>query len=395
MKSRTIGYLVFFALTLLIAEVFYFAGASAWRIWNIPTLQPSFVDARILTASAESYRLGFDPESNNPRDPYRRLFNLPALWKVLFLTPLKQSETAAIAGFCIACYWVSVLIFLSRIELTSFWVVTLAGFTPPAMLAIERGNVDLLIFFSCIMVLLASEVSGASTSLLLILASALKLYPIFGIVTLFKFDRRSFVRFSFFALITSGIIFAFDIPNLRHVFENTEVGSDLSFGSGVLPLYVQAVSGSHQLYLLAGLLANLVIFSIFLAGLFFAGRVNANVPVSNPFQLSAFRLGAGIYVGTFILSSNWDYRLIFLIFTLPQLVEWMKKNPVAKFTLYFVLLSLVYLWVTLVSPLAYLLDEFSNWIVFAGMLYLLMISLPDWAKEELAAFSRKYRRQSV
>ena len=32
-------------------------------------------------------------------------------------------------------------------------------------------------------------------------------------------------------------------------------------------------------------------------------------------------VGAAIYVGTFILSSNWDYRLIFLIFCIPFLQQ--------------------------------------------------------------------------
>ena len=298
MKSRTIGYLVFFALTLLIAGVFYFAGASAWRIWNIPTLQPSFVDARILTASAESYRLGFDPESNNPRDPYARLFNLPAIWKILLVTSLDQNDTISLAGFFVASYLISILIFISRIKSASFWVVTLAAFTPPAMLAIERGNVDLFIFFCCMLILLTSEASGVRATLLLIFSSAVKLYPIFGIITLLKFDRLSFMKFSIFALIASGMIFALDLPNLRHVLSNTEIDSNLSYGGGVLPLYVQILTSSSHLYRLAGLLA-------------------------------------------------------------------------------------------------YFLDELSNWIVFAGTLYLLIVSLPEWAMAELSAYSRKYRRQPI
>jgi len=38
-----------------------------------------------------------------------------------------------------------------------------------------------------------------------------------------------------------------------------------------------------------------------------------------PFHLML--VGAAIYVGTFILSSNWDYRLIFLIFCIPFLQQ--------------------------------------------------------------------------
>ena len=34
-------------------------------------------------------------------------------------------------------------------------------------------------------------------------------------------------------------------------------------------------------------------------------------------SFSAFVAGASIYIGTFIFSWNWDYRLIFLIFCVP------------------------------------------------------------------------------
>ena len=44
-----------------------------------------------------------------------------------------------------------------------------------------------------------------------------------------------------------------------------------------------------------------------------------------------FFLGACIYVGTFLLSSNWDYRLIFLIMCIPYFVLF--KNKLLKYAL--------------------------------------------------------------
>jgi hypothetical protein len=80
-------------------------------------------------------------------------------------------------------------------------------------------------------------------------------------------------------------------------------------------------------------------------------------------------LGAGIYAGTFLLGNNWDYRLIFLLFTVPQLAEWTRQKngfftTLARITLGALIVSCWYLvlvkWFSIFKyghPLAYLLDE--------------------------------------
>jgi hypothetical protein len=39
------------------------------------------------------------------------------------------------------------------------------------------------------------------------------------------------------------------------------------------------------------------------------------------FEKKLFLIGAVIYLGTFVISSNWDYRLIFLIFCIPCILN--------------------------------------------------------------------------
>ena len=41
-------------------------------------------------------------------------------------------------------------------------------------------------------------------------------------------------------------------------------------------------------------------------------------------SLVGFHAGALIYLGTFAVANNFDYRLVFLLLTLPQLVEWVR-----------------------------------------------------------------------
>ncbi len=47
------------------------------------------------------------------------------------------------------------------------------------------------------------------------------------------------------------------------------------------------------------------------------------------FQVDAFVAGAGIFCGTFAAAENWDYRLAFLLLTLPQLLSWAGRRGAA------------------------------------------------------------------
>jgi len=128
-----------------------------------------------------------------------------------------------------------------------------------------------------------------------------------------------------------------------------------------------------------------------LAGtLFFSMRREDNRLLSEARYIDAFRVGAGIYIGCFLLKTTHDYGLIFLLFTIPQLVAWMRDNDkvislVAKTTLAAMVFSLWSFFVMhfLGRKLTFLMEEFSNWVVLAGLLYLFFSSLPNWFREYL------------
>ena len=49
-----------------------------------------------------------------------------------------------------------------------------------------------------------------------------------------------------------------------------------------------------------------------------------------------FLAGAGIFIGTYVISANFDYRLIFLIFTFPYLIN--KLNSKLLVIYFFILI---------------------------------------------------------
>jgi uncharacterized membrane protein len=121
------------------------------------------------------------------------------------------------------------------------------------------------------------------------------------------------------------------------------------------------------------------------------------LPASDDRNLAAFRMGASIFVGTFLLGNNWDYRLAFLIFVIPQLAQWFysvnkRHRTIAIGTMLAVILSCWHMVFLIDIPFIPLdneidrfvvFDELVNWLLLMGLAYLLAATIPDWLKYDL------------
>jgi hypothetical protein len=132
--------------------------------------------------------------------------------------------------------------------------------------------------------------------------------------------------------------------------------------------------------------------------------------VTSERNLTAFRMGASIYVGTFLLGNNWDYRLAFLILVVPQLLEWTRTRSssgayrvMALLNLFSILAScwhFVFWYSSFLNffdssqEMWFVIDEFLNWILVPGLAYLLIASFPGWAKDQLHLIFNKGMQQN-
>ena len=151
------------------------------------------------------------------------------------------------------------------------------------------------------------------------------------------------------------------------------------------------------------LLLFLILFSIIPA------VRSVKMPVSEDRSLAAFRMGASIYVGTFLLGNNWDYRLAFLIFVVPQLSQWFysenkEQRYVAIGTMLVVILSCWHLVFLIDIPFIpfdneidrfVVFDELINWLLLMGLTYLLTASIPLWLKQDLQKIFGGQMQKSV
>ena len=383
-------------LVLLLLFTFY-GYDETWKLWRVPVEHPQFLDFRLIPGSAESYREGFEPTQKNPGDPHGRIFNYPAFWRLFFYTNISQADTVWIVMVMLVLFFIGVFLFPQNITVLDSVMMLLVIFSPAAMLLYERGNVDLIVFFLCAMIVISTDYSPLLTSALLMFAAVVKLYPFFGVTVLLKESKSRFLGLFLGCFSVLGIYLYATFKSVKASWGLTMRGAEISYGANVLFLhYVQYFFDLFSVSSISSLLKYGPIVLAF-ALVIVAGAVamtrHESLTSSSVRDLAAFRMGASIYIGTFLLGNNWDYRLAFLILVLPQLLQWTRHAGKVHSILAKAMLTLVFIscwhFVFWFAPslinfkeIIFMIDESSNWMLVAGFSFLLFDSVPDWLKEQ-------------
>lgn len=377
-----------------------------WGLWKIPSWLPIFLDFRLIPSSAESFAHGYEPSVQNPYDLTQRKFNYPAFWRLFFYTGITQEDTVWISISMIVLFFISVFLFPEKLSVSGAIGTLLVLFSPASILLYERGNVDLIVFVVCVLVVLATGYSAYLSAFLILFGAVMKIFPILGLSVLLGEPKKKFLWLSVTSTLVLIVYMIATWESVQASWNLTMRGDGLSYGTDILvdrygdaiaPLFSRWLTPHRtDLLLQYGPLAFALIVLMVVILLAF---VNAQRPGTlTQRNFAAFRMGASIYAGTFLLGNNWDYRLVFLVLVVPQLVEWMVSPArtyriVSWLSMLLVLLSCWHLWMAEI-PLSsvfgseadskkfwIILDEVFNWILFAGLAYLLFASLPEWLKE--------------
>lgn len=366
-----------------------------WKnIWNIPTAS-RFSDARFLTLGSEYHAQGYDPLYDTPRHDNKHLLNYPRIWHLLFALGITQKHTNMIGSIFVMLFFAGIGFFLysKKIDNVTLWLLAAALLSPAVMLGIERGNTDLTIFFIVSLALSFTTPSLVPRLSCFLFASVLKIYPFFGLIYFFRERKRKFWTIMSVAAIVFGCYLIYSFDDLKQISIATPRNALLSYGTNVFwmglihNMVFNIEMSSHEIVTVRALSYALV-FVIAVAAFLFSFRTYKANDFRQGEFIDAFRTGAGIYLGTFMLGNNYDYRLMFLIFTIPQLVSWSRKQfiqyPYAPaLTLSCIVLSMWSLEIKRILgiQIAFVFSEMFNWMVFAGLFYLLLASLPEWFRE--------------
>jgi len=323
-KISNCAHIIFILVWLMILAGFLFEGwDSTWQALSIPTMSPEFVDMRTVQGSIVSLSEGFNPQTNNPGDPYNRAMNYPSIWITIAKIVSMQQETNYLI-FVSATVFIFLVCCFCLVKKYPSMTLLLMCFSGATLLAVERGNNDIVIFS---LLFLASIFPNSIYIFAIFFAAILKVYPILAI--------PAYVRsyWSIIAIIImAAFVFVFLWPEFSTIRSEIPISASLSYGSSSVATAAQYFNINFPSIGISALL----LFSSFVIILVQKFRVKLLTIGTTDREKELFLIGGCVYIGTFILSSNWDYRLIFLIFCVPYVMK--IKDNLMRITLITLLL---------------------------------------------------------
>jgi hypothetical protein len=308
----------------ILISVLFFGWTSTWSSLGVLTIWPPFADMRSVQSSLTSLELGLNPQIDNQGDPRNTNMNYPLVWSWIAQILNLQNETNYLVLILI---WIIFFIFCchSLLRMCPSLFLLLLCFSGSALLVVERGNNDLIVF---VLLFFAARSNAIFSTTFLTIATYLKIYPLL-IIPAFLRNFKTFI-----AMGGGGVLILLLLwQELSQIRSGTPVSTVLSYGSISIITAVhkfislvyssQSILASVEKYtLLQSTILSLVFLAISLT--IVKKKKTRKLLVTTNLtsgEEKLFLVGSCVYIGTFILSSNWDYRLIFLLFCVPLVLK--------------------------------------------------------------------------
>jgi hypothetical protein len=369
-------------------------GFDLWRQFGVPTASPSFLDTRVIVSGWECTRDGLDVLAENPCDPWQRPVNYPRIWMVVAPLGLDESSAVPLGLTTGAVFLLAALVLVGRLNFGTSLLYAAVLLSPAVMFGVDRGNNDLVIFALLVAALAFFRTKAvllrAACYSLFLLAAVLKLYPAFAFSVLLRQAPRRAALAVVLTLVPFALYVVATLDDLRLIRSATPRPVSLAYGAGVLvdgagerlgglagASFLTGEPGRVAAYLAALVLALALAF--WLAGQL--GPIPPRTTVDR--TLDAFWAGASVYIGTFaVLGNNWDYRLLFLLLVIPQMLRWTQGvGPLSTISTWALLAIVGTLWLSPWLPrlpFSLPLDEALNWLLFVYLAAGLVLTRPRW-----------------
>lgn len=299
---------------------------AAWSQLGVDPMSITFGDLRAITDGYACVLKGLDIMVENPCDPWGRLANYPRFWQWGAHLGLTSAHSDFIGySMILAFYATCTFVFRHRLTPLAGLLLGFALTSRPVLLALERGNIDLFAFaflgLGVSLVARSSRLRKLCAALLLLAAALAKLFPAAAFAT--WLIRKPTQRAALGLFLSFALYFIVTLDDVRTISRIVPRDTNLSFGlyvapellmkSGVLPITRETL----KVFSLLGFgLLSLITWFLLKRPL---SRLRARILTS---ELGfAFDAGAAVFVGTFLIGYNYDYRLLFLLLTLPYLLQ--------------------------------------------------------------------------
>jgi hypothetical protein len=295
---------------------------AVWRLCGVQGLSHSFGDLRSVTGATVTMAAGRDPLVDNIGDPWHRPANYPRVWfRAAQIFHVGPDDTVPIGLFLAALFVAGMGMLGARLVRgrSDFVLMCAIALAPSTLAAIERGNIDIVVF-AVVCAAIASSARVWVTTAALAAGAILKLFPVFAlIVPVLRRPRQAWRPALVWAVLLVALGVAY-LDDLRLIKQTVPVNP---FGYGVPSLALDIRLRTHGL---VGATASAVLALAEFAAAVGTGAVLAwrfgpvrRGPTTADLREDAFLIAGAIFAGTFLLSSNFPYRLIFLIPAVPFL----------------------------------------------------------------------------
>ncbi len=296
-----------------------------WHHMGVPTLPEPFHDLRDIAIGIERFHASDHPWSPESLAYSTAAYNYTKWWLCAGYLGLNLKTVYAFGVGIGTLFFACSLFVLGRLNLIEGCVAGLVLVSPNVMTAIERANADLVIFSLMALAIGLRRFIPLSTASIT-LAAFLKMYPVAALAALAHPPWRKTLPWLLagIALVTVDVLTSLD--ELHHIaFTVTRVGW-FSYGSTTMMegYWQTRPPGSSDPYHKVFAIGSLLLLAV--AALSIWARPRVKVKPEWERELYVFRIGAALFVGTFALGSNLDYRTMFLIFCLPLLFVLRKES---------------------------------------------------------------------
>ena len=257
----------------------------------------------------------------------------PNLWiKIFELLNLKNIYNFKFLVFILLTLYFCCLFYISKfiINYKDKIIYLLATISTSNLLLVERLATDCVIFL--LLFFLLSNIKFFYKYFLFFFAIMLKIYPVF-VLPIFSNDKKRF--FIALSICCLGLFFLKDdIINInKNIVEFSRV---FGYGSRSISKGIYLFLNQHNYFIIENYnyLKNSLIFLCFsfffiIFCVSFFKKKFKKIEHKNFFLIKNcqfFLLGSSVFIFTFIFGANADYRLIFLFFVLPYVLNYYQYN---------------------------------------------------------------------
>ena len=333
MKKTTNGLKISFCVFFIIifSKIFFFSPTIDWQskynVFSVPAFTWPGGDARNIQVSAYCASQGYSYFGKNEcmekaeivksqyPDAVVPVFNYPSVWPRIYSVFADNTEKFFMNFWALNATLMVVGVLLFSVKY-NYVLLPFILFSPITLLTMERGNIDAATFFlTFIPLLMLHAESKKFHGFFIGIATAAKIYPIFGYLALISF-RKSFVQNSFiFGALISAPVALYSLSEVRYMLDATTIGFSKAYGlTSVTTLpYVSNHPWVAAALILCYLIIALAVIVKFLRNELFKKNTDDQISRLQLKDLIILKVSLIIFIGTFFVFTNWSYRLIFLI----------------------------------------------------------------------------------